>query len=57
MWKKSLTNSFNEAFYYGNKEKTDAQDDNTLQTLKVNQQEQASCFFMKEKEMNYLTNK
>lgn len=40
------------------KKKTDAQDDNTLQTLKVNQQEQASFYlFFKEKEINYLTNK
>lgn len=36
-----MANSFNEAFYYGKKEKeTDAQDDNTLPTLKVSQREQ-----------------
>ena len=36
-------NYFNEAFYYGKKEKKiDARDDNTLPTLKVSQQEPTS---------------
>lgn len=46
-----MTNSFNEAFYYGKKEKkTDAQDDNTLPTLKSKPTRTDKCLKKKKKE-------